>query len=224
MKKILLIALLALTCTAFSQNKIQKNLGDFKQLKVYDLIEVELIKANQNKMLITGNNSDNVVINNKNGTLKIKLRLEEAYKGKGTKVTLYYKNLDIIDANEGAYIYSKDKITQYSIDLKTQEGAKIETSLNVKYLNIKATSGGVITASGIAQHQEATVFTGGIYKVKLLDTKVTNVSINAAGEAYITVKNKVTAKVRVGGNIYIYGNPVEVDQNKIIGGQIKIME
>ena len=224
MKRILLLVVLCVSTLSFSQKTIEKNLGDFNKLKVYDLIEVELIKANENKMLITGNNRDHVIINNKKGILKIKLRLESAFKGKDTKVTLYYKELDVIDANEGALVYSNDDIEQYQIDLKTQEGAKINVYLNVNYLNIKSVTGGNITASGTAKHQEVAIFTGGVYEGKLLKTNITNVSVNAAGVAHVNATNKATAAVRAGGNIYIYGHPKEIDESKFIGGKIEKVE
>ena len=109
----------------YSQKPIEKNIGDFKELKVYDLIEVELIKSDENKVIITGENIDYVIVNNKNGTLKIKMELSKIFDGNDTKVKLYYTKVDIIDANEGVKIHSKDEIKQFEIDLKAQEGKNI---------------------------------------------------------------------------------------------------
>src|SRR5690606_32779029 len=79
----------------------EKNLGDFNKLKVYDRIEVELIKSDDNKVVVTGNNTEDVIFVNKNGNLKIKMSLKKAFDGNLTTVQLYYKTIDVIDVNEG---------------------------------------------------------------------------------------------------------------------------
>ena len=92
MKNIIYI-FLALTTVSFSQTKIERNLGEFSKLAVYDGINVELVKADVNKAEITGKNTRNVVVKNKNGDLKIRLNLEKRFSGDRTKVVLYYKNI-----------------------------------------------------------------------------------------------------------------------------------
>jgi len=37
-----------------SQTPVSKSIGDFSELKVYDLINVELVESNENKIEITG--------------------------------------------------------------------------------------------------------------------------------------------------------------------------
>jgi len=224
MRTLIKLIVLCLTTVCLAQNPIEKTIGEFSELKVYDLIEVELIKSDIDKIAITGKNSDNVLVNNKNGTLKIKMKLEEAFDGNKTKVKLYYTNVDVIDANEGADIHSKDIIEQFEIDLSAQEGGKINVKLNVKYANVRAVTGADILASGFAKHQDVSIYTGGDYDGKALKTEFTEVSIRAAGEAYVKASKKVTAKVRAGGDIYIYGNPEQIDESKILGGRIEKMQ
>lgn len=208
----------------FAQRKIEKTVGEFNELKVYDLIEVELIKSDTDKVVITGKNKDDVLVNNKNGTLKIKMKLEEAFDGSNTKVILYYTQVDVIDGNEGAKIHSEDTIEQFEIDLNAQEGAEIKVKVDVKYINVRAVTGGDIYTSGTAEHQDVSIYTGGDYHGKNLKTERTEVSIRAAGEAYVNASKEVTAKVRAGGDIYIYGNPESVNESRVLGGRIKKME
>jgi hypothetical protein len=55
--------ILFIVCTQlFSQTPTTKTLGEFSELKVYDLINVELIKASENKIIISGANSNNINI------------------------------------------------------------------------------------------------------------------------------------------------------------------
>lgn len=223
MKTLVKVVVLFITTICLAQNPIEKTVGEFSELKVYDLIEVELVKSDKDKIVITGKNAEDVLVNNKNGTLKIKMKLEEAFDGNKTKVKLYYTNIDVIDANEGAYIHSEEVIKQFEVDLNAQEGAKINAILDVKYVNVRAVTGADIIASGTAKNQDVSIYTGGDYDGKELKTEYTEVSIRAAGEAYINASIKVTAKVRAGGDIYIYGNPDRVDESRVLGGRIKKM-
>ena len=190
---------------------------------MYDLIEVELIKSKENKIIITGENKEDVLINNKNGKLKIKMNLEEIFDGNNTKVKLYYTGVELIDVNEGAKVHSKDKIKQFEIDLKAQEGAKIDVKLNVNYANIKSVTGGVITTSGKSKNQKISLLTGGVYKGEALKTDKTEVTIKAAGEAHVNASKLVDIKIRAGGDVFIYGDPENVNESRVFGGRVKRM-
>ena len=222
--KTIILAFLCITGLSHSQGKIEKALGDFHELKVYDLIEVKLVKSNDNKIRISGKNANDVVIVNKNGILKIRMNLEESFDGNKTHVTLHYKNIDVIDANEGAYIYSDDSIKLFDLELKAQEGGLIKVPVETSFLDVKSATGGNIEAKGSAKKQKISLNTGGIYQGEHLKTEQTEVTVVAAGEAYVNASKLVDVKIRVGGDVYIYGNPETINENKALGGRIKRME
>ena len=70
MKKIILLLFIQ---SVFSQT--EKQIGDFQELKVIDGINVVLEKGEQNILKITGDNTENVVIINKSGSLIIECSL-----------------------------------------------------------------------------------------------------------------------------------------------------
>ncbi|WP_067145532.1 head GIN domain-containing protein [Pseudotamlana agarivorans] len=222
MKRIFFIFTL-ISSTLFAQEKVEKSVGEFTELKIYDLIQMELVQASENKIVITGENSNNVVINNKNGKLKIKMNIEKIFNGNSTKVTLYYKHIDIIDVNEGAQVTSNDVIKQFEIDLRAQEGGTISVPVEVKHTLVKAVTGGVITVKGNSKDQKIDINTGGIFKGEELITEDTDVSIKAAGEAHVNATEEVNAKIRAGGNVYIYGKPEVINENTALGGTVKRM-
>lgn len=224
MKPFLTLLTVLMSLSLSAQNTIEKTIGEFTELKVYDLIQVELVKSNQNKVVISGQNTEDVLVNNKNGKLKIKMNLEEIFDGDNTKVTLYYTSVDVLDANEGAKITSKDIIKQFEIDLRAQEGAQIKVSCDVSYTNIKAVTGGIIETTGTSKNQKIILLTGGVYKGEHLNTEKTDVTINAAGEAYVKATKLVDIKIRAGGDVFIYGHPETVNENKVLGGRVKRMD
>jgi hypothetical protein len=224
MKTLVKIFVILITTTLFAQTSIEKSIGEFNELKVYDLIEVKLVKSTENKVIITGNDKDDVVINNKNGTLKIKMNFNKIFDGNNTKVILHYKSIDIIDVNEGAIVTSEDTIKQFEIDLRAQEGGSINIPVNTDYINIKAVTGGIIEANGEAITQKVSLLTGGIYKGENVETQKTDVSINAAGEAYVKASKLVDIKIRAGGDVFVYGKPETVNESKVLGGRVKHMD
>lgn len=221
MKRLIVILTILVSTIAVAQKPIEKSIGEFTHLKVYDLMEIELIKSDDNRIVISGKNNKDVLVNNKNGTLKIKMKLEEAFDGNKTKIKLYYTAVDVIDVNEGARVFSESTIKQFEIDLNAQEGGKIELSLDVNYANIRSVTGSNIQTSGKAKHQDISIYTGGVYEGEDLKTEFTDVSIRIAGEAHVHAKTLVNAKVRAGGDVFIYGNPERVDESKVLGGRIK---
>lgn len=223
MKILSTLFLVILTSSVFSQGIITKEVGDFNELKVYDLIVVTLIQSNENKVVIKGEDTQDVNIVNKNGTLKIKMNAEKIFRGEDTYVEVYFKNIDIIDANEGANIVGNEMISQNTIELRAQEGGRIKVGLDLNHTKIKAVSGGIVEASGISKSQEITLNSGGIFEGRELKTEDTKIGITAAGEADINASNKVDAKVTAGGNVNIYGNPKTVNEKSFAGGRIKIM-
>lgn len=225
MKRVFTILTILVATVAISQNTdIEKTIGEFTELKVYDLIEVRLVKSDENKVIISGKNTKDLLVINKNGKLKIRMILEKSFDGKNTTVTLYYTNVDILDANEGAIISSEDTIKQYELDLKAQEGGKISINLDVKIANIKAISGGVINTNGTANSQKITLNTGGVYQGKNLQTETTTVNIKAAGEAEVRASDLVDIKIRAGGDVFVYGDPKTIKENRVFGGRVKRMK
>ncbi|MEZ4793298.1 MAG: head GIN domain-containing protein [Gelidibacter sp.] len=224
MKSLLSVILLSITFTFYAQNPLDKNVGDFNEVKVYDLIEVNLIKSNENKVVITGDDVEDVEVFNKDKKLKIRMKFDKIFNGTKTFVAVHYTTLNIIDGNEGAFITSNEMIEQDYIELKAQEGARLKIGLDVNKVDVKAVSGGIIETRGKCNSQEINLNTGGIYEGQAFETLTTNVSIKAAGEADVYASNTVNAKVRAGGDINIYGHPTTVNQNTAFGGRIKRME
>lgn len=213
-----------LTTLVQAQEPITKTVGEFTTLKVYDLINVELIKSTENKVEIFGKNAKDVVVVNKNGILKIRMKLEQFFKGDKTEVKLYFTTIDIIDANEGAFISSNETFKQFELDLRTQEGGHIKLKTNTKINEIRCDSGGIVELTGQSRDQNITLSTGGIFLGKEIKAETSKVSIRAGGEANVNVTQLLDIKIRAGGDVNIYNKPDKVIENKVLGGRITYIE
>lgn len=218
MKKIFLVAIVMISQLNFSQTTIK--LEDFDELKVFDQLNVTLIQSDENKVVVTGKNESSFEAVNKNGVLKLRMTLTKILSGDATKVTLYFKNLKSIDVNEGSIVSSKHVFKQTTMELSSQEAAKIDLDLDVENATIKIYSGGIVSVRGKAVTQKTIINSGGIFHAKDLITSQTLVSVSAGGSADVHATTLVNAKVNAGGSISIYGKPKEIKQETFAGGTI----
>ena len=217
-KKIVLI-LLVFSTVAFAQ--VTKNVGDFDKVTSFDRIDVFLVPSDENKVQLDGKNKEEVELVNKNGELKIRMPFLKMLDGDNISVTVYYKKITAVEANEGSRIACGDKITSVVFDVIAKEGSEVKLILDVEKLNVRTANGSKVELEGSASIQDVLVNSGGIYEAEKLESQITTVSCNAGGEAAIFATNIVDAKVRAGGNITIYGKPKQINQKVIAGGTIK---
>jgi hypothetical protein len=220
--KNLLALLLLVTTTIFAQKTVERELGSFDEIKVFNGLSVTLKKDTNSGIKITGKKSEEVVVKNVNGRLRLSMRFPETFNSDEAEVTIHYtENLSVIDVNEGSYVTSDTTLKQKHIELKAQEGAVIDLDIDVKYLEIKSVTGASIVLSGMAENQNIEATTGGSYKAYDLKTNYTTIVASSGSLARVSVLELLDAKVRLGGTVYYKGNPKEVKTKKIIGGTIK---
>ncbi|MBE15831.1 MAG: head GIN domain-containing protein [Dokdonia sp.] len=223
MKNLYVVVALCLGIVCQAQNPITKNVGDYTKIKVYDRIVVNLVKSDENKVVITGEDADQVQVVNKDGTLKIKMEFDLIFDGNRTFVHVHYTDLQIIDGNEGAVITSNELIDQDKIEVKLQEGAQARLGLQVKEAKLRAVTGGILEVSGIAERQNVTVNTGGIYEGREFETEHAEVFVQAGGEVEIYTSKSIDITIRAGGDVIVYGKPAEVKRRRTFGGRITVM-
>lgn len=224
MRKIITLILVTITAQAFGQRIIDKDVGDFHAVKVFDLIEVNLIQSDENKILIKGRNVDDIKWVNKDGVLKLRMQLDKKFTGEDTLIEVYYQGLDLIDANEGAEITCNEMVKKNKIELRAQEGAKIKIGMDVSVAEIRAVTGGIVEASGLAENQSVVINTGGIFEGSDLRTSSSDVKISAGGEAEVFASERVDIDVKAGGDVVVYGKPKYVNKKTFVGGRIRIVD
>ena len=138
MKYLLTLTLALVTLTSFAQRQVVKNVGDFDELKVFDLMEVNLIQSDENKVVIKGEHTHSVKVINNDGTLKLRMETDTRFRGEDTYIEVYFTEIETIDANEGARIIASEMIEQDEIELRSQEGGRIKVGLQVERGSVSA--------------------------------------------------------------------------------------
>ena len=213
-----------ITCSIFSFGiaQTEKQVGDFTKVTAFDKIDVNLVAASENKVVLTGANSKEVELVNKNGELKIRMPLIKILSGYSVSATVYYKKIEAVEANEGSRITSKDTISSLNFDIICKEGSEIKlTNLQADRLQIRVSQGSVVTVIGAVKNQDVLSNSGGKYDGQDCKTQQTEVTVNAGGMAYVYATDLVNAKTRAGGEITIYGKPKQIIEKSVAGGTIE---
>ena len=220
MKKVL-IALLLVTTAVIGQDRVEKNLGDFSELKAYRGLQVELIKSDSPKLIIEGNKASSVTVKNSNGVLKLSLKIENTFSSDEVMVYVHYTNpISVIDGNEGSNIFSDEVMKQDRVEVRAQEGARIKLELDAKDVEVVTSTGGYINLSGSAESQDVRANTGGIYKGARLKTEHTKINAATGGNAEVYASKSIDANANTAGIIDIEGDPEQVSRNESTGGNI----
>ena len=224
MKKIIYYSLILVSFQVLSQGKIDRTLGDFSKVAVYDGINLELIKSDKNKAEISGKNTKYVVVKNKNGDLKIRLNLERRFSGEKTKVKLFYKNVYTIVSHEGSNVFSKDTVEQSDISIKANSGSRQNLIFNVNTLNSVAATGGKIIASGKANYHDSTVSTGAEIDSKKLIANEAYITATTGGVVEVNVLDELELNSKLGGIINVHEKTNKITESISLGGTVNYLE
>lgn len=197
-----------------------KSLGTISKVTGFDQIEIHLVPSNENKIELRGTNSEAVELITKDGELKVRMPFGKMLKGDAITATVYFKALEAVEANEGSLVTSDATLKSALFDIIAKEGGKVDIVVEASKINIKTSSGGVVTLGGKTQTIDAVSTAGGILNAINCETQQATVTVNAGGKIDIKAYDVVDAKARAGGNITIYGKPKQVNEKTIFGGNI----
>ncbi len=217
MKKIIFTLLLVFGHFVYSQTS--KNFGDFSAVKVYDRINVNLVKSNNNEIQIKNDDPD-VEIVNKNGELKIRMLPVKIMQGDKVYVTVFYKEINEIQASQGSKISVENTVKSKNLSIVSNEGSLLDIKVKAVVLKAKANSGGIINIAGKAESQDLLVNSGAFYNGKDLESETASVTANAGGEADVFASKTLNATTRAGGTITVYGSPEIKNVKNVLGGKV----
>lgn len=212
---------LTILCFQFLFSQVTRNVGDINSLKVQGKINVILIQSSYDRVEISGNNSSNVDIINKNGELKLHLKAKKLLLSESITAKVFYQKLNSLQAGGGAIIRNENSMNVKNIKLSSNGSSLIDLIINVDELTAKASYGGKIHLKGSSNNQNVIVNYGGKYEGKELKTINANIKANSKGIAEIFVTKILKARSRTGSSIIVHGNPDNrKDRKTSLGGDI----
>ena len=215
-----ILTLLIIPSLLVSQEEINRNLGEFTKLSIYDGINVELIKSDENKVEASGENTRFVVVKNKNGNLKIRLNVQKRFSGDRTMVKLYYKNIYSFIAHEGSNIFSKDTIEQADLKIKGHTGSRIDIPVELNSISVTSTAGAKITLRGSSTYLEASSATGSEINARNMVIEDGEVSALSGSMVDVRAETSLEAIARIGGVINVHSKTERITEKVSLGGSV----
>jgi hypothetical protein len=213
MKTLYVLVAVAAFQMGFAQKTV--TLKDFKNVAISGDIEMELIKANENKLVIDSDEDDEINISQEKGSLKLE--------GEG-HVTLYYKGeLENLAAGSDAKIHSNDVIKSKSLAIAAASDAEIKLNVDVKKLKINAASDAEVTLTGTATDSDVSLASDAELHAQGLNMINTTIVLSSDAHATINATGNVTATVGSDGELEIHGNPKNVVESKGSDAEIRVI-
>lgn len=195
----------------------------FNKLEVNGRVYVDLAIATQEeKMEISyeGIEKDNLLIDQSDSTLSIKIVSTLSYKDVRVMVKLHFDDLSSIISSSSASVSSQEELYFDSLKLISIGGGEIVLNTTVKELKTVCKTGGIITLKGMAETHRSELSSGGILSAFELKCKDVDIEVGTKTTAKINVENTLKANASLGGNVIYLGNPKKKKISEKLGGKV----
>lgn len=205
-----------------AQSVENRSIGSFHGIKTSNAITVYLQKGNSQSLRVEaeGIDLDEIETKVEGGILKIQLRRGN-YRNIDVKVTVTYKNLDMLAASSASAIFSKEVITTDRIEIMASSAATIEVELDAREVSLNASSAADLEISGKTESVQIDVSSAGDIDAYDLIAQKAQISASSAGEAKVSVEQEINALASSGGSIKYQGNPQKSSTDSRSGGSVR---
>jgi hypothetical protein len=225
MKKLLLLIFVSfMTLSSFSQQKEERKLGDFNEIKVSNAINLYLKQGNDTKAVIEadGIDLDQVITEVSGGRLKVSVKSNNNFRRSvHIKVYLTYKSLEVISASSASDVYSESIIKTEDLKVIAGSAASVKLNIDVERLEMSVASAGDIEISGTADEIQGTARSAGDIDAFDLVAKTADVNAHSAGGIKINVTDDIKARASTGGSVKYKGNPLRSNTDSSSGGSVR---
>ncbi len=214
-------------CFCLSANAQEVNLGDFDYLKTATSVKVHLIPSDKNMAdvnMIRGD-YDDLIIEEKNGILKIKFKNKMWGIG-GNKnkaeIDLYYTTLKGVDTSSGSSVTSEGIIKAEDFHVESSSGSSCTIELDATNVEGDVSSGSRIQIRGEADNLEVEASSGSSWDSYRLKTKKVIASASSGSSIRVYADKSIEAEASSGASVKYKGDPVNenIDVGKYSGGSV----
>ena len=226
MKKVMILFISVLLLgAAYGQQKEERKLGDFDEIKVSNAINLYLKQGNETKAVVEvdGIDLNKVETEVSGGTLKIYIHNNSNNFRRSMHVKVYvtYKSLEGISASSASDVYSESVIKSERLELSVSSAASMELDLDVNYLDMSASSAGDLELSGEAGKVDGAASSAGDIDAFDLVCKSATLRASSAGDIKINITEEIEARASSGGSVKYKGNPSKSNTDSSSGGSVR---
>lgn len=218
---------------------------NFDEIKVGQSISAEIVKSNEEKVVVTAPSDilDEILVENIGGKLHIHFKPNRNISARNVGVKIFAKDFSAVEANSSADIKILDKFTQDKTAVRVSSSASISGDLEANDLSIdvsssgdfsgkiwavnlisEATSSGDITISGKTKHADLKASSSGTLDASKVIAENADTKASSSGTVRISVSNNLNSAASSSGDIEIIkkGNLNILSKDENSGGSVSI--
>lgn len=204
--------------------QVREKLEAFNKIKVFGKIEVRLEKANETAILLESGTFDveKVKFEVKDSTLEIKL-LYEFPPAIKVQATVFFTEINEVEANAGAKVYNKGAIEVRNFCLEAKTGCELDLLIKTDSATVTVNKEAFVRLTGQSRSVKLKTATGGSY----IATELASENLYAkmlGGTAEVNVTENLKAKVMFGGSLKYLKQPRFIDRKTLFKGTIGTVE
>ncbi|HLN20483.1 MAG TPA: head GIN domain-containing protein [Bacteroidales bacterium] len=199
----------------------KRDVEAFTGIKVSSGIDVYLKQGNSTTVSVEAdeNLQEYIITEVRNGVLNVysKVSIRDA-EMKRAYVTI--KDVNSISTSSAGDIIGESLITADELRLSASSAGGINLNVKANEIRIDISSSGDITLNGQATTLDANLSSAGDLNAYDLKVKEADISASSAGDAEISVSDKLVARASSAGDINYMGNPKYVDAHSSSAGGV----
>ncbi|UOE40585.1 DUF2807 domain-containing protein [Chryseobacterium suipulveris] len=197
---------------------------DFDQIKVVQSISAEVVKADQEKVVISAPSDlmDDILVENNGGELYIHFKPGVNISTRNVSAKIFAKDFNALKASSSATIIVKDKFTQDRTDISVSSSGTVKGDLEANDLSIdvsssgdfsgkiwavnlnsEVTSSGDVNISGKAKNANLRASSSGTLNAKNVIAENADIQASSSGDVNLSVSNSLKASASSSGDIVV---------------------
>nr|WP_314490221.1 DUF2807 domain-containing protein [uncultured Chryseobacterium sp.] len=226
MKKLLLLITLTISIASYTAiledhhftDEIRKtetetiDLDPFDAVKTSQAIEVEIVKSEKEKAVVTSNHLSDVKIEVKNKILYVQYRPNVSLQNADTKVVIYAKDLKRVEVDQASIVKVKSIFNggkqifeskgagkifadskSESVHIKTNSAGGFSGKIETENLTVNVNAAGIVKISGLADHAVITADNAGSLDAKQMKIKTAKADASATSSVILSISEELTA-------------------------------
>lgn len=211
--------------TVYGNKKVvtrERQARDFTGIRVSTGIDVYLRQGNNPKLTVEADENlhEYIITENRNGILHVyadaNIRSAEM-----KRVYVTMKDVTSVETSSAGDVIGETPIRTTTLRLSASSAGSIKLEVYADRIRAGISSSGDITLSGEADELEAGLSSAGDLNAFNLTVREADISASSAGDADITVTEKLTARASSAGGINYRGNPKYIDAHSSSAGGIR---
>jgi hypothetical protein len=222
MKRLLIVALVALTGLVHAQKSENRSVSSFKGVRAAEGIDVYLKKGDKEavRVEVTGVDLRDVITEVSGDYLKIHME-DGNYRNKTVKVYVTYVEVDKLSASSAANIFSESIIKTRSLSVSASSAGTVDVQIDVDNFEASASSAGDVQVKGKAKSIDVSASSAGEVDAYELEAENVSAGVSSGGSAKVHAVKSIEARASSGGSVRYRGNPDRSNTNSSSGGSVK---